>query len=363
MNKYAVLVTSYPSEKNPAVFGFVHSRVKEYIKHGLNVDVLRISNSNNEYFFEGVRVIEGNPNELLRIARTNKYKKLLVHLMAPQMNVLINEFPVIAWVHGVEALHWKRRLFNLRLSFPKYIMTNIKQLSFFRGVVKSKDDISFVFVSQWMRDIAMEDIRVPIDNYSIIPNYINDDEFSFSPKKDDQKNRILIIRSFSSKKYANDISVEVIKALSNRPYFDRLQFTIYGEGKLFDKTLKPIRNYKNVEIHNTFVQHSQISQLHKSNGVFLCPTRQDAQGVSMCEAMCSGLVPITSNNTAIPEFLDKSSGFLCSNHSVESFVKAFDILQNDSVFCKLSENASKSIRNKCGYDYTIRKEIDLIIKE
>lgn len=361
MNNYAVLVTTYPDEKNPATVGFVHSRVKEYIKHGINVEVLRISNVNRTYEFDGVKVIENNSDELYKVAQKNKYSKILVHFLCPEMDRIIKDFPVIAWVHGVEALHWKRRLFNISLSFPKYIITNNKQLKYFRSVVQTKKDITFVFVSEWMKDIAVADLKTSISNYSIIPNYINGDEFKYTPKTDDQKNNILIIRSFASKKYANDISVKIIKELSKKEYFKKLKFTIYGKGKLFQKTLAPIMNYSNVEVNNRFVQHNEISELHKSHGIFLCPTRQDAQGVSMCEAMCSGCVPITSNNTAIPEFLDSNCGFLCDNKDINSFVQAFDSLQSSQILCDMSKNTSSMIRERCGYKNTIEKEISLII--
>ncbi len=49
-------------------------------------------------------------------------------------------------------------------------------------------------------------------------------------------------------------------------------------------------------------------------GVFLSPTRMDAQGVMMCEVMASGLLTISSDNTAIPEFIvDEQNGILIDN--------------------------------------------------
>ena len=42
----------------------------------------------------------------------------------------------------------------------------------------------------------------------------------------------------------------------------------------------------------------------------------DSQGCSMCEAMSSGSVPITTNIVPpIPEFVDGKCGFLCESEN------------------------------------------------
>ena len=96
------------------------------------------------------------------------------------------------------------------------------------------------------------------------------------------------------------------------------------------------------------------------NGVFLCPTRQDAQGVSMCEAMSSGLVPVTSNNTAIPEFVeDKHSGFLNTNNPVNFADSIEFLLKNPKIFLKISKNASSSIEKICSSKIVAKLELEL----
>ncbi len=361
MDKYAVLVTSYPTKSNPAPAGFVHSRVKAYLKNGLNIFVLCLGTGNDSYEYEGVTVYRGNVDYLRDIIEKNQYKKVLVHFLLREVEPLIYDQNLIVWVHGFEALSWKRRLFNISWKFPAYILKNKKQLKFFKRFVEEKNnEIHFVFVSEWMREIAQADCGVVISNYSIIPNYIDGNIFDYIPKKSEQKNNILIIRSFSSRKYANDISVKIIEKLSQREYFPNLNFDIYGTGRYFKKLTNKIRKFDNVSIHERSLSHSEISELHKKNGVFLCPTRQDAQGVSMCEAMSSGCVPITSKNTAIPEFVNEDSGFLCDNSNIDSFLLAFDKIQHDDVFMKYSDNTHQLMTELCSIEKTIYKEIEII---
>ena len=88
----------------------------------------------------------------------------------------------------------------------------------------------------------------------------------------------------------------------------------------------------------------------------------DAQGVSMCEAMSSGLIPITSNNTAIPEFVThKKTGFL--TESVNEIVDSVNYLYNNPTdYLKMSREASLSIAKISGIDVVMKKEMQLIKK-
>ncbi len=103
--------------------------------------------------------------------------------------------------------------------------------------------------------------------------------------------------------------------LSKEPFFEDMEFCFIGKGALFDKTLALLRQFKNVTIRETFLEQSEISALHKEYGIFPCPTRLDAQGVSMCEAMSSGLIPVTSGVTAIPEFVNDEVGVLAKEEN------------------------------------------------
>ena len=87
----------------------------------------------------------------------------------------------------------------------------------------------------------------------------------------------------------------------------------------------------------------------------------DTQGVSRGEAMSSGLVPIASNCTAIPEFVDEKCGILIPPESYVELADAIEKLYNDpDLFMKLSEGAAKRVRSQCSKEHTIDKELKLI---
>ena len=168
-----------------------------------------------------------------------------------------------------------------------------------------------------------------------------------------------MIRQFTSGKYALDVAMDIIKELQAYPENDKFKFTIIGDGWLFEKYTSRVSMFSNVEIKRTFLSQNDISKYHNENGFFICPTRQDAQGVSMCEAMSSGLIPISSNNTAIPEFLPEKYN-LCFDNAKDSAKRIIEIINNETEFKKLSEECSKFIQEKCSSEKTTKKEIELM---
>ena len=187
----------------------------------------------------------------------------------------------------------------------------------------------------------MEDLgfRLPKNQYRIIHNPINTQLFSYQEKPPEQRKKILSIRPYVSRTYANDLSVKAIQLLAQKPWFSELQFRLIGDGPLFEETLAPLRQYANVRIDKGYLKQSEIAELHKDYGVFLCPSRMDTQGVSRDEAMASGLVPITNRVGAIPEFVDDECGFLAAP---ESFIELSDAIE--TLFLNSRTFQEKSLR-------------------
>ena len=89
----------------------------------------------------------------------------------------------------------------------------------------------------------------------------------------------------------------------------------------------------------------------------------DSQGVSRDEAMSSGLVPITTNVAAIPEFVDNHCGFVVAPESPEAIAEAVARLYYDpELFSKLSVAAAERVRKQCGFAQTIKQEINLVLE-
>ncbi|MEO7685230.1 MAG: glycosyltransferase family 4 protein, partial [Gemmatimonadaceae bacterium] len=216
----------------------------------------------------------------------------------------------------------------------------------------------FVFVSNWIKHVAEADTRCRVTGYDIIPNPIDTARFPYVIKHPEHRTKVLLIRPFNSRKYANDIAIDAIKRFSRYPEFGQFQFSIHGRGKLFAPLTKRLARFENVSVHEGFLTHAEIRVLHEAHGILLCPTRQDSQGVSMCEAMSSGLVPVASNSTAIPEFVeDGRTGFLTRDS--EEIVAVLRRLYSDAgLFLRMSKAAAEDIRLRTGADHVVAREMD-----
>lgn len=371
-----IITNTYKDKEHPYENGFIHSRVLEYIKNGhqTEVFVLNTKKEPREYTFEGVRVIVGNSKDLYEVLNKNNNSTICVHFLTRKITEVLNKITtprnIVLFVHGVEALKWYERIFpgnfldiHRCASFFKYIVSNLLTLPAIRKFLHGTNHkLYFITVSKWMKDKAEKNWKCKGKyKWEIIPNIINSEVFTYNQKNEDDVKKMLSIRPFTTGKYANDITVKCVENLLDTYKLKDLLITIVGKGPLYNKTVQPLVGKKNIRLENRFLNTSEIIEYHKNNGLFICPTRQDAQGVSMCEAMSSGLVPITLYNTAIPEFLPNDERLICRD--VKDMEKLILYLnENPLEFIELSDICSNFIKNKCCYEETVKKEIELFNK-
>lgn len=369
---FLVLAKQYPAYDDLYRYGFLHSRVRAYKKVGKLVDIYKIYNGPAEYReFENIDVAMGDASLLDATLATGQIKHVLVHIMDQNMWQVLEKYldkiKVTVWAHGSEIQAWWRRDFEFELMDEPAIARQ-KKLSDQRAVFWRKllsnppDNFHMVFVSSYFAEEVFEDlkVRLPKEKYSVIHNPIDIELFSYMEKKAEQRKKILSIRSFASKKYANDLSVQAILKLSKMSIFNDLNFKIIGDGVLFEETVSPIRRFPNVDIERRFITHQEIAEIQKEYGVFLNPTRWDSQGVSRDEAMASGLVPVTTAVSAVPEFVDEQCGFLARLGSADELAAAIlNLYENPNEFCEMSVRAAKRVREQCDSKLIADKEISL----
>jgi L-malate glycosyltransferase len=357
-----ILTNQYPNQNDPYRNGFVHQRAINYILLNHSVEVLLLSKHKVNYEYQGIKVIQGSKEELsirindspdahIAIHFINKHIIKLLYFAKP-----INKITI--FFHGVEALHWKRRLFEIGRGFTKYVIAISIHMFILKRFLGNYNNIQFIFVSNWMKDVAEKDLNFKFKNYRIIPNVINTEFFKPNiDKTSKEKQTILLIRHFGSRKYANDISVRALFKLLKTDKYKNTKVIIYGRGKYFKRLTKKLTKFNSVEINNTFLTHEEIQVLHSKSGIFLCPTRQDSQGVSMCEAMSSGLVPITSDNTGIKEYVSLKSGYLTDNTPETILESIIKLINNEKMFDEMSQSSRNEIVLKCSVKKTVEQEL------
>lgn len=369
-----VLTNHYPSYEELYRNMFVHRRMTGYRDQGKCYDVMRMYPYSKGGYreFEGINVVEGKGGDLLGILEDGSIHTVCVHFLDREMWEVLKHYldriNLIIWSHGADIQPWWRRTFNYHndQELEQAKKQSEARMALWREVfetARKRNNLHFVYVSQYFANEVMEDYQVQLEpsQYSIIHNLIDTDLFAYEKKNAEQRKKIVTIKPFSGKKYANDLTTQGLLELSKHPCFKDLDIDIYGRGEDFDAENKPLKNFPNIHLHEVFLRQDEIAKVHKDHGVFIATTRWDSQGVSRDEAMSSGLVVVTHNCTAIPEFVDESCGLLIPAESYVELADAIERLYNDpALFQQLSENAAKRVRSQTSREFTIDKEIALI---
>ncbi len=370
--QYLLLTNGYPSKEKLYSKPNIHNRVKAYREAGLNVDVFQLCPDEEFQYceFDNVIIMQGNQQVLDQLLSVGQYRQVLVHFHNKYMWDVIQQYiatiPVTIWLHGSEIQSSHRRDYSYKSEEERALakIKSDKRMDFWKSILQPMpENLHLVFVSQHFANEVQEDLgfKLPENKISVIHNPINTNLFTYEPKNPEQRKKILSVKSYASLTYANDLSVACILILSKQPWFNEIEFTMIGDGTLFDQTLAPLAQFKNVHIEKRFLTHPEIAQLHKEYGIFLTPTRMDSHGISRDEAMSSGLVPITNSVAAIPEFTDETCAILAPSEDAQAMAMGIIKLYEDpKLFTRMSAAAAQRIRSQNTNDIIISKIINFI---
>lgn len=375
-NKILVICPGYPSNNNKYLCSFIHSRINEYEKHKLNVDVAVVNelyiNKTEFYEFEGKKVCRTGYNQIRLLLLNKHYDKILIHFPVPEYYRIIDAVDirntqVILYSHGVDTLYHAydkigAPYFKSEFKIPDDYSKDFKDKD--EGIIRynNRANFKFIFPSNWTKNYSERLLNIKYNNYDIIPNFIDDKLFTYEPKKEELRKKIFIIRPQNDlKTYAMDINVRVILELSHRACFKDMEFSIYGDGDMHDKLLAPLRKFKNVHIYKKFLTHEEIAKMHKKHGIGLFASRFDTQAVSACEAAMSGNVVITSKGIGTEEFIDPKIGTYCETENYKEYADLIEKIYNDpKLFKKMSKEMHDSVMKTCSYNHSMKKDIQVI---
>ncbi len=360
--KIGILSPDYPNEKKMP-FAFIHARAKLYLNEKVPVFVFVISNLNIHEVYEGVHIYRYNKKELRHKINMINPDVLAVHFpniyLAPFAQTI--NLPKVAWIHGHEIL-WKpfiTKTKNPIINIKKWIMlipVNIIQTYRARRLIKNSEYV--VFVSKWMKKTAEKHSLTTYKNAKVIPNPIDTDKFTFNPIENREKNYGISLRGFSNKKYGLDVAIE---AFANQK---DIKLDIVGTGAYRNLFILLKKKYaSNVNIIEKVIPHSDIPDFYKPYGFFVAPSRREAQGVAMCEAMACGLPIITTKVGGIPEFVrDKKDGYLVTMNDSAGLIAAVKKLMNlsEDEYKKMSVAARNQVIDTCSSAVITSLELDIL---
>ena len=367
-----IVTNHYPAYDDLYRNGFVHARVRGYRTQGVRADVFRLRPDHALDYdeFQGVDVVTGSENALHRVLASGAHRAVFVHFLDRATWSVVRgleaSVPVVVWLHGAEAQPSWRRAFNYPdpADFEASIGASDERMALWREVfVEAPPNVTFVFVSDFLAQTVQQDVGVQLDpeRYRVIHNPIDVDLFTYEVKPVEQRLRILSIRPFATRMYANDLSVAAIEILSTEPWFGELEFHLVGDGPLYDTTVEPLLRLPNVHLERRFLTQQEIAARHREHGVFLVPSRLDTQGVSRDEAMSSGLVPVTSAVGAVQEFVDDESGLVVEPENPAALAHALaELRHRPDLFSRLSSGAADRVRRQSAARMIIAQELALL---
>lgn len=369
--KIVIVSRGYPSAERLYNHGFVHRRVLAYRALGHEVTVIWRHHRPpvDTYEFDGVPVkVLTAPQALEHILQAQP-DTVALHAPGDDFAEVIenvpSHIPVNGWIYGAEIMPFyqvtEREGHNAE-RWNKARATFERRIAYWRSLVgRWPANFRMVFVSQFSADEAFRAVGCELPRWTVSPSPVDTDLFRYEERSADHRFEVLSIRPFSDWRYANDLSAKAICMMADHQLFDRFRFRFYGEGHLFDEMMEPIRNFANVFVERSFVTQSQVAELHRSAGVFLCPTRNDAQGVSRDEAMSSGLVPVTNAVGAVPEFADPSCAIMAPGEDHVALAQGMlTLARKPEIFLAKSRAAATRIRETLALGAIVPQELALI---
>lgn len=369
-NNLLVLAPKYPSRRTPYGGQPVERRLNFYTKAGLSALVLVASNGPRKTETrDGVEVVRTSLNDLRTIIERTGRSQIIVHHPTPEVwaavRPMVGEMPIHLWIHGFEARDWRDADFESSSQEMANKAVRLDPVNEDRRRALSEafadERVTKIFVSEFVRTVATDFVGVDPLNWRVIHNVIDTNIFDYVRREPGSSMRILTVKSFAARTYATDLVRDTIEELAGRSVFGQLEFEIRGDGKYFDEDTEPLARFGNVRLSRGFASASEMASLMHRHGVLLSPTRLDTQGITMGEAMATGMVVATNRVAAIPEFVDEDSGILVEPEDAVGLADAVEALCNSNErFAELSENAARRVRAQCAPAVTVQKEIELI---
>lgn len=369
----ALITSRYPKENAPYNHMFVHVRALYFKTRNVSVTVFVPSKKNANYIYQGIRVLEMKAKDIVH--ELHQFDCIYLHLLNhyPLANGGFSIYRALErrdcstaiYLHGADVLTNSNEFTGYtgggKEFLKKIYATTWKR--YFMGrllrVFMERKDCLIVTPSRWLLEQVSTMYHIEPCRINVIPNGIDTTLFSraggFS-----KRHRILCLRPLNHT-YPIELCVRLMLFLPEEFTLD-----IYGEGEDYEKILQLILSLNlqdRVFIYKGFVRREDLPTLFEQYGVFNAFSKLDTQGVIMCEALSSGLLVLSSNRTAIPEFVqDGVSGLLHNEvEDLRSFgLRLIAITSDELSFKKMTLEARESML-KINWELQGEKELDLLM--
>lgn len=350
---------------------FVHVRALEMLRKHQEVTVFVPYIESLEYVYENVtikRMPSKNINthlldfEICYIHLLNIYPFRKENGWPIYKHIQKENIPFAFFVHGNDVQKYSNRMFEFRYKpkdflkwFKKDVMV-IPRLRHFLRTTKSNINSKCLFPSLWMKEEAERNLNISIERFDIVPTGIETNFFQFN---DVSKNirKLVTIRSLSQKVYDIEKTIEVMSLLPIDYSLD-----IYGEGNYisdYQSLIDSLNLGSRVRIISGFVEKNEMRELFKKYGIYISTTKMDSQGVNMMEAMSSGLLVATTDNSSKKEFIENTINGVLGVNADDLAKNILEVTADKKLFIEICKAGRKSIE-AIDITLTVEKELRVL---
>ena len=225
--------------------------------------------------------------------------------------------------------------------FSKVVEDSFKQF-WVKKIMESADAV--LAVSNHLKNEILES-KIQPKKIIVTHNPVNTD--LFKPKTGSGFKNIV----FAGRLDENKGGLTAVKAFHKvLPELEGWTLTICGDGREMEPIMQYVRENQledKVIIKGLLSEEEVADAFSKADG-FISPTLYESFGMSIAEAMATGLPVLTTNRTAPQEYVDESSGILVDTSDVDEVAKGLAKLIN-----QLNQYDAGSIRNKVVEQFSV----------
>lgn len=224
-----------------------------------------------------------------------------------------------------------------------------------------------IFISEFEKR-AVEMMNIKLKNYSIIPPSL-DEKFLIINYDNIRKEKLDFLNKYKYKllfvgriSFGKGIDILINAANILNDMLEDFCIIICGQNFGYvDKARYLIKkfNLKNIYIIDE-INNDEIKFLYRNSDVFILPSRYEAFGIVLIEAMYFKLAVIGMNNSAIPFLIkNEETGLLFENENYTELAnQIIKIINSKELKYKLIENAYNMVIEKYNWKSNIKKLIE-----
>ena len=184
------------------------------------------------------------------------------------------------------------------------------------------------------------------------------------PDTNEDKKVVFAIIGTVMPRKAQDIFIKAIEKLPNGMQ-DKAEFLIVGQLNMSEKNYVKEIQSKAKEIHNLEIikpiAPEDMREFYKQIDVVVCPSREDPMPVVLVEGMMHEKVCITSDATAISDYItDGENGFVCKKEDEEDLAKKMTwLIQNKSRIGEIGSRGRQIYLNYFSEDIFSKNILDI----